>query len=122
MMEVTYLLYQLLTEYIRDRKGYFQILPCHLHLQLQLLLQELYLLQGLCHQHFLRIQQEQVQQPVTAVTAQRNIHIVPEESAQGNVPAAPELCNGLRDIRQIKVFPEPESKNLTQTDGHIRIT
>ena len=37
------------------------------------------------------------------------------------MPAAPKFCHGFGHIGVIKVFNEVKAKNLTQTDGHIRI-
>jgi len=55
------------------------------------------------------------------VAAQGNIHIIPEEAAQGNVPPAPEFCNAFGDVGVVEVFQELKAEDPAHTDGHIGI-
>ena len=56
------------------------------------------------------------------VTAQRDVEIFPEPGSQRDMPSAPELGNGGRHVRVIKVFKELESKHFSQADSHIRVS
>ena len=47
--------------------------------------------------------------------------IIPEEGAQRNVPALPELCNVLAQKGIPEVFVKVESEQPSQSDRHIRI-
>ena len=55
------------------------------------------------------------------VAAQRNIHIIPEEGAKRNVPAAPELGDAFGNVGIIEILEEVETKHPAHADGHIRI-
>ena len=57
-----------------------------------------------------------------AVTAQRNIYIVPEERRKGDMPSSPKFSNRFGDVRVIEVFQEVETKHSAKTDGHIGIS
>lgn len=56
------------------------------------------------------------------VSAQRNIHIVPEPAAEGHVPATPEFCGTFRNVGIIEVFRKMESEHEAKADGHIGIS
>lgn len=57
-----------------------------------------------------------------AVSAQGNVHIVPEPAAQGHMPATPEFCGAFRNVGIIEVFRKMESEHEAKADGHIRIS
>lgn len=56
------------------------------------------------------------------VSAQRNVHIVPEPAAQGHMPAAPEFRGTFGDIGIIEVFRKMESEHEAKADGHVGIS
>ena len=53
-----------------------------------------------------------------AVAAQRDIHILPEPTGQGHVPAPPELGDGSGDIGVVEVCGEVEAQHLAHADAH----
>ena len=53
---------------------------------------------------------------------QRNVHIVPEPGTQRDMPAAPELCDGSRQIGIVEVLFKVEAEHLGNANGHIGIT
>ena len=56
------------------------------------------------------------------VATQRDIHIIPEPTAEAHVPATPELCDAGGQIGIIEILQEPETQNPAQADGHVGIT
>ena len=55
-------------------------------------------------------------------SAQREIYVVPEPGGERDMPSAPEFGQVIRDIGEVKVLQEVESKHASQTDRHIRVT
>lgn len=56
------------------------------------------------------------------VSAQGNVHIVPEPAAQGHMPAAPEFRGTFGNIGIIEVFREMEPEHEAKADGHVGIS
>ena len=56
-----------------------------------------------------------------AVAAQRDVHIVAEPRAHGDVPPPPEIRNALRAVGVVEVFKEVKAEQLPEADRHIRI-
>ena len=54
-----------------------------------------------------------------AVSAERDIKVVAEPAAEGNVPAAPELRNACKHIRILEVFGKAESENAPEPYRHV---
>ena len=65
---------------------------------------------------------QQIPKLVPPIAAHGNINVIPEKAAQGNMPSAPELGSGARNIRVIEIFRIMESKQPRQTNRHIGIT
>ena len=57
-----------------------------------------------------------------AVSAERDIQIIPEPAGQGDVPAAPKIPEGLGDVGVIKILKKLEAEHLSQPHGHVRVT
>ena len=57
-----------------------------------------------------------------SVAAQRNIQVIPEPGAQGNMPSPPEFANRFGNIRKLEVFQKVKSEQFAQTDRHVRVT
>ena len=55
------------------------------------------------------------------VAAQRDVHIVPEEGAEGNMPPAPELRDTFGDIGIVEILEKAETENAAHADGHVGI-
>lgn len=53
--------------------------------------------------------------------AKRDIHIVTEPAAKGNVPSAPELRQGSREVGMVEVGVKVEAEQLRHADGHVGI-
>ena len=56
------------------------------------------------------------------VSAQGDIHIFPEPSAQGNVPSAPKFRDAFGNIRILEVLQKGKAKHFPQPNRHIGIT
>lgn len=59
--------------------------------------------------------------PRDPVAAQRDIDIVAEPSAEGDMPPPPELRRAPRDIRIIEVLHEVEPEHASETNRHIAV-
>ena len=57
-----------------------------------------------------------------AAAAQRDIHVIPEPSGQGDVPTPPELGDIPAEIRNVEVPHQLDTEQLGCADGNIRIT
>ena len=55
-------------------------------------------------------------------SAQRDIHVIPEPGGQGYMPATPELGDIPAEIREAEVPHRLESEQLSNADGHVRVT
>ena len=55
------------------------------------------------------------------IAAQGDVHIIPEPGGQRDVPPAPEIGNGYRQIGLVEVLQEVEAKHPPQADGHIAV-
>ena len=64
---------------------------------------------------------QDIEELMPAVSAQRDVEIVAEETAQRNVPSPPEVRDGIAAIRMVEVFLEMETQAAADADGHIRI-
>ncbi len=67
---------------------------------------------------------EQVQEEPSgrhAVTAERDVDIVPEEAAQRDVPAAPEITHGNGDVWIVEVFRIVEADHPTEAERHVGV-
>ena len=56
-----------------------------------------------------------------AVSSERNIKVVAEPAAEGDVPATPELRDACGDIRIVEVFGKTEAENASESYRHIGI-
>ena len=56
-----------------------------------------------------------------AVAAERNIKIVAKPARQRDVPAPPEIPDGLRGVGKIEIFDEREAEHFAQPDRHVRV-
>ena len=59
--------------------------------------------------------------PAHPVAAQRNVHIFPEEGAQRDVPAPPELADAAGNEGRVEILQEAEAQHAAQADGHVGI-
>ena len=59
--------------------------------------------------------------PFSPVSAQGNVHIVPEKGAQGDMPPAPEFRNAAGYVGIVEVFRVMEPQHPAHADGHIGI-
>ena len=67
---------------------------------------------------------ENVPQPFClryAVSAERNIDVVPEPGAEADMPAPPEFGDGAGDIRVVEILLKPETENSAESDCHIAV-
>ena len=67
---------------------------------------------------------EQIQEEASgryAVTAERDIDIVPEEAAQRDVPATPEIPYGNGDVWIVEVFRIVEADHPTEAERHVGV-
>ena len=60
-------------------------------------------------------------EPALAVPAERDIHIFAEPGGKRDVPSAPKVLHGFRNVRIIEVFLERKAEGLPEADGHVRI-
>ena len=65
---------------------------------------------------------EQIAPGMRAVPTEGDIQIIPQEAAQRNVPAPPELGDRFGDVWVVEVLNEMEAEHPPETDGHIGIT
>ena len=59
--------------------------------------------------------------PRATVAAQRDVKVVAHETAQRDVPAAPELADACSVIWTIEVLWEMESHHFPESDGHVGV-
>ena len=67
---------------------------------------------------------QQIQHPsglAPAAAPQGDVHVLPEEAAQGHVPTAPEIRGGGGEIGVEEVLLIGESQHPSQADGHVGI-
>ena len=62
-----------------------------------------------------------IQRLVTAVSAHRNVDVIPEETAQRDVPSPPEFRNGAGHVWVIEVLVKVESHAAPHADSHVGI-
>ena len=56
-----------------------------------------------------------------AVAAERNVKIVSQKCAEGNMPPEPEVRDAFREVGSVEVFHELESEDPPQSHGHVGI-
>ena len=56
-----------------------------------------------------------------AIAAQRDIDVLAEESAEGDVPSAPEFGHRCGDVGVVEVFKKGKAKDAPDADGHVGI-
>ena len=55
------------------------------------------------------------------ISAERDVYIIPEETAQRNVPATPEVTHRNRDIWIVEVFRIVEADHPTEAERHVGV-
>src|SRR5580704_17205253 len=56
-----------------------------------------------------------------AVAAERNIDVVAEPGGERDVPAPPEIADGLGSVGKLEIFDKLEAEHFSHADGHVRI-
>ena len=64
---------------------------------------------------------EQVQDLMFPVAAERDVEVLPEERGQRDVPAPPEVCNAVGDVRVVEVLLVLEAEHAAEADGHVGV-
>ena len=56
-----------------------------------------------------------------AVPAERDVQVVAQPRGERDVPAVPELGDGLREVGRVEILREHEPEHQTETDGHVGV-
>src|SRR5690349_14426616 len=57
----------------------------------------------------------------TTISSEWNIKVVPEPTGEGNMPAPPEVLDGLSNVGEVEIFYKLEPKHFAHADGHVRV-
>src|SRR5437762_2076150 len=57
-----------------------------------------------------------------AVSAQRNVEVIPQEPREGDVPAAPEFGNAGGPVRGVKIVGETDGEQQAEPDGYVTVS
>lgn len=55
------------------------------------------------------------------VASERDVEVIPEPGGEGDVPAAPKLLDGFREIGSAEVLHQVKAHHPSRPDGHVRV-